>query len=117
VRRRRAALAAALVWCLCAPPAGAQTAPEPEAETPEALPEGKGRDETFYACTACHSTAIVRQQGMSRENWAAALEWMTERHGLPKFETAERDLILDYLAMAFPPRQRRGFTTPFQPTR
>jgi hypothetical protein len=113
----RAAWAAAIVVCLAAVPAAGQSAPEPEQETPEVLPEGKGRDETFYACTACHSTSIVRQQGMSRENWASALEWMTERHGLPKFDTAERDLILDYLAAAFPPRERRGFTSPFSPTR
>jgi hypothetical protein len=105
---RRAALA--LAWLICAAPGAAE-------EAPEDLPEGQGREETFYACTPCHSTAIVRSQGLSRENWQAALEWMTERHGLPRFEAAERDLILDYLAHAFPPRQRRGFTSPFEPTR
>jgi hypothetical protein len=102
--------------CLWAATAVPQ-APAEEPETPEALPAGKGRDETFYACTACHSTAIVRQQGMSRENWDSALQWMTERHGLPEFDKAERELILDYLAAAFPARQRRGFNVPFQPTR
>jgi hypothetical protein len=54
---------------------------------------------------------------MSRDNWESALQWMTERHGLPQFDKAERDLILDYLAEAFPARQRRGFNVPFRPTR
>jgi hypothetical protein len=100
----------ALAWLACAAPAAAE-------EAPEDLPAGTGREETFYACTACHSTAIIRSQGLSRDNWRAALDWMTERHGLPKFEPAERDLILDYLAHAFPPRSRPGFVPPFQPTR
>ncbi len=115
MRAFKATLAAAVLVSLWAVVAAAQTRAE-EPETPEVLPAGKGRDESFYACTACHSTAIVRQQGMSRENWASALQWMTERHGLPQFDKAERELILDYLAEAFPARPRRGFNVPFQPT-
>ncbi len=93
---------------------GAGEAPaEPAIETPEVLPEGVGREEAFYACTACHGSRIVSQQGMSRERWEATLDWMVERHKMTPPDTAERAVILDYLAAAFPPRQRRGYSNPF----
>lgn len=81
-------------------------------ETPESFPDGPGREETFYFCTACHGGAIVKQQGMTRERWSESLDWMTERHAMPKLEGAERDQILDYLTHAFPPR-RRAPVNPF----
>lgn len=81
-------------------------------ETPEVLPAGKGRDETFYGCTACHGTALVTAQGMTRAQWDSTIDWMIERHGMPEPEAADRDLILDYLAQHFPPRQR-GRPNPF----
>ncbi len=82
-------------------------------ETPDALPEGKGRDETFYLCTACHGTAIISQQGMPRERWDESFDWMIEKHRMPDPGAADRALIVDYLAQAFPPRQQRGRTNPF----
>jgi hypothetical protein len=81
-------------------------------ETPESLPEGKGREETFYGCTGCHGTAIIRQQGMTRERWDETLRVMTDKHGMANYEGELRDLILDYLATTFPPR-RRAPTNPF----
>jgi hypothetical protein len=75
-------------------------------ETPESLPEGKGRDETFYGCTACHGTAIIRQQGMTRERWDETMRVMTEKHGMTPYEGELRELILDYLSTTFPPRRR-----------
>jgi hypothetical protein len=35
-------------------PAMAQTTFTPREESPAEFAEGAGRDETFYACTACH---------------------------------------------------------------
>lgn len=93
-----------------APPA--QTARVTD-ETPEALPDGKGRDETFYLCTACHGTAIIRQQGMPRQRWDETFDWMIEKHRMPDPGAADRSLIVDYLAQAFPPRQQRGRANPF----
>lgn len=81
-------------------------------ETPEVLPEGPGREETFYGCTACHGTAIIRQQGMTRERWDETLHIMTSKHGMPEYDGELRDLILDYLATNFPPR-RRAPANPF----
>jgi hypothetical protein len=76
------------------------------AEDDDDLPAGKGRDETVAFCGGCHSMGIVRQQGMSRPRWDETLNWMVERHGMPHIEGEARELILDYLALAFPPKQR-----------
>src|SRR4051812_40730168 len=38
-------------------------------ERPEDFPEGPGRDETFYACVACHNFKLVAAQGMGRQQW------------------------------------------------
>lgn len=90
---------------------------EATVETPEVLPEGPGRDETFYTCTACHGSLIIRQQGMSRALWDATLDFMVERHNMTPLEGAERQLVLDYLASSFPPRNRpRGRPNPFATT-
>ncbi len=88
---------------------------EQTAETPEALPEGNGREDTFYRCTACHSTAVIRRSRLSRERWDELMDWMTERHGMPPLEGEERRLIVGYLAGAFPPQEqrRRGPANPF----
>ncbi len=106
---RRARLGAALglaAALAAAVPLWAQQTTEAEPETPEVLPEGPGRDETFFACVACHNTAIIRAQGLSRERWDETLTWMVEKHNMPDYEGEERRVILDYLAQHFPPRRR-----------
>lgn len=88
----------------------------PRDENIEELPAGPGRDETFYACTACHNFKLVAQQGMSRQRWNDTLTWMTERQGMPALEGADRELILDYLAAHYPqtePAARGGWQNPF----
>ena len=101
MRLLRSMLAAALLFA--APPAALVFA---EDETPEMLPAGKGRDETFYACIACHGTALIKAQGMSRERWDETLDWMMQRHNMPELDKDTRLLVLDYLSAQFPPRQR-----------
>lgn len=98
-----------------APGPRAQTAPEAGVE---AYPEHAGRDETFGFCTACHGFKLVSAQGMSREKWDATLDWMTERHAMPKLEGEDRAAILGYLAEAFPPKAPAadgGWKSPFAP--
>lgn len=99
--KARALLAAAFLLALAAPAARAQ-------ETPEALPEAPGREETFYACTACHGTAVIGRSRLTREGWDELMDWMTEKQGMAPLEGEERRVIVDYLARAFPPGQRRG---------
>jgi hypothetical protein len=104
---------------LASPPAQAEAAVDfrPKDETPEQYPVGPNREHAFYFCTACHGFRIVAAQGMSRARWDESLTWMTERHGMPKLEGQERIKILDYLATAFPERQRApgGWRSPFAP--
>lgn len=91
--------------------AAAQEAP---VETPDVLPAGLGRDETFYVCTACHGSAIVRQQGMTREVWEQTIDIMIQRQQMAPLDAPLRALIADYLAASFPPR-RRAPANPFVP--
>lgn len=57
-----------------------------------------GAEETFYACTACHSEMIVAQQGKTREAWDKLFDWMIEEQGMQELDAEERTVILDYLA-------------------
>lgn len=86
------------------------------AETEDALPPGHGREDTFPRCTACHSTAIIRRSGLSRERWDALMDWMVEKQNMTPLEPDMRVVIVDYLAAAFParranPRARNPFLT------
>jgi len=90
----------------------------PKDERIEDLPEGPGRDETFGLCTACHGYRLVSNQGMTRDKWDETMAWMTERHGMPDIQGADRDLILNYLAAHHPPKapaRAGGFRNPFAP--
>ena len=93
--------------------AQADTAAQP-AETPEALPPGEAREDVFYACTACHSTAVIRRSRLSRQQWDDLMDWMAEKHGMNPLEGERRRQIVDYLATAFPASSgRRRAGNPF----
>ena len=94
----------------------AQTAFTPRDESPEDFPAGAGRDETFYACTACHGFKLVAQQGLSRAGWEDSINLMIRRHNMPPLDTKDRDVVLGYLAATYPPRApatRGGWQNPF----
>lgn len=113
----RRAIAGAMLLAGIATLAFGQGAPgfDPREESPQDLPPGPGREETFYACTPCHNFKLVAAQGMSRERWDGTVTYMTERHGMPPIEGKDRKLILDYLATHFPERapSRPGWRNPF----
>jgi len=93
---------------------GQQPTFEPRQEEPEEFPDLPGREDTFYFCSACHNFKLVAQQGMSRHRWDSTLSMMTERHGMPKLEGPEREVILRYLENAFPELDSpRGWQNPF----
>ncbi len=75
------------------------------------LPPGPGREQVFYLCQACHSLAIVKQQGLSRDSWDESLTWMVKEQDMPEPEPAERKLILDYLS------ENLGITRNLRPKR
>jgi hypothetical protein len=88
----------------------------PRDESPEEYPAGAGRDDTFYACTACHGFKLVASQGQNRRQWDDTINWMSEKHGMPKLEGKDRETVLNYLEEAFPPSapaSRGGFQNPF----
>jgi hypothetical protein len=90
----------------------------PRDENPEDFPAGPGRDDTFYACTACHGFKLVAQQGMNRRQWEDSLQWMTEKHGMPPLPEKEQKVVLDYLEATYPPRAPAaspGWQNPFAP--
>jgi len=104
---------AALLWMA---PAIAQTAFTPRDESPEEFSPGPGRDETFYACTACHGFRLVAQQGMTRAQWEDSINLMTRRHNMPPLDGKDRETVLNYLEAAYPPRApagRGGWVNPF----
>jgi hypothetical protein len=110
------ALAASLLL-ICA--AGAQP-PQfiPGDENPEDFPAGAGRDDTFYACTACHGFKLIAQQGMNRRQWEDSLQLMTDKHGMPPLPDKEKKVVLDYLEATYPPHtpaQSPGWQNPFAP--
>lgn len=100
--------AALLLLAAAFPGAALPAAAQEVGEESSVLPEGHGRDEVFYFCTACHSSLLVRNQAMSRERWDETLSWMTERHGMSELEGAERALFLDYLTAHFGPAKDGG---------
>ena len=88
--------------------------PPPHNDKVEDMPEGKGREVTFYTCTACHGVALIKAQGLTRDMWDSTFDLMLEKHRMPPVKPAERAEILDYLAEQFPPRRRtRGGDNPF----
>ena len=81
-------------------------------ETPDVFPAGTGRDATFYICTGCHGSAIVRQQGQSQDGWNGIIDLMINAKEMAPLDPETRALVLDYLAATFPPRPR-GYVNPF----
>ena len=96
-------------------PAMAQTSFTPRDESPEEFVAGAGRDETFYACTACHGFRLVAQQGMTRAQWEDSINLMIRRHNMPPPDAKERETVLNYLETTYPPRApgRGGWQNPF----
>jgi hypothetical protein len=83
-------------------------------DEPEDLPEGEGRETTFYQCSACHGFSVVARQGMSRAMWDDTLKLMVERHGMWELEPEEREEVLGYLVEAYPPTETPGgWVNPF----
>jgi hypothetical protein len=118
----QSAMAAGLVLATIGIAAGASPAEPaqftPRDETPEEFPPGPGRDDTFYACTACHNFKLVAQQGMTRQQWEDSLKWMTDRHSMSPLPDNEKKIVLDYLESTYPPRAPaggRGWLNPFAP--
>ena len=105
----------AIAGLVLAVPAIAQTF-APRDESPEEFPAGAGRDDTFYACTACHGFKLIAQQGLSRAGWEDSINLMISRHNMPPLDDKDRAVVLGYLEATYPPRApaaRGGWQNPF----
>lgn len=80
-----------------------QTAPDvPIGSSLESLPEHEGRNVTFAFCSPCHSMRLVAQQRLDRDGWEEVIDWMADEQGMVELLPETRQVVLDYLAWAFP---------------
>lgn len=63
------------------------------------LVKAPGRDLLLAHCTACHSTALITQNRMTRQRWDDTITWMQETQRLWPIPPADRARILDYLEL------------------
>jgi competence protein ComEA len=96
-------------WLLLQAPVSArQSAPAPQAQTPNdqqpahpEFPPGEGREAMLRLCTKCHSPTIVLAYGQKREGWEDTITKMV-RLGAVGSDEDFTD-IADYLTANFPP--------------
>ncbi len=65
------------------------------------LPVGPGMEETYYSCTACHSSQTFQQMRLTDARWEYLWDWMIEEQGMPDYGEESRVVILDYLKEHF----------------
>ena len=102
-----------LVVLLCVPVAVAQTsavhsdgadsASTPAIDPQSGLLEAAGKNLVVAHCSACHSSALITQNSMSRERWLDTIRWMQETQKLWPLGDAEAP-ILDYLSKWYGPK-------------
>lgn len=85
------------------PPAAAQDDAEAVELDPDLgnLPDTEGAEETYYQCTACHSTAIIKQQRLTDARWDYLWDWMVAEQGMYDPEDGTRETVLSYLKQHF----------------
>src|SRR3546814_340943 len=72
---------------------------------PSALPEGPGKEQVESVCTACHpASQITRSSGYTQAVWSELTATMIDLSGNPEL----REEITGYLAVHFPPNQRKA---------
>lgn len=64
-------------------------------------------------CTACHSSALITQNRMTREGWLQTIRWMQKKQGLWPLGDHEV-LVLDYLEKHYFP-ENSGRRKPIAP--
>ena len=66
------------------------------------LMEADGLQEVINNCTSCHSSKLIIQNRMNREQWYATIRWMQETQGLWDLGD-DQEVIVDYLIQNYPP--------------
>lgn len=65
------------------------------------LPDTPGAEDVYYACSGCHSLAIVKQQRLTDARWDYTFRWMVEAQKMPEPDEETKQRILDYLKRHF----------------
>jgi hypothetical protein len=65
------------------------------------LPATEGMEDTYYQCSACHSTAIIKQQHLTDARWNYLWGWMVNEQGMHEPDDDTKDVILAYLMRHF----------------
>lgn len=65
------------------------------------LPDAPGMEDTYYSCTACHSTATFAAQRLTDERWEYLWGWMITDQGMADYGDELRTDILAYLQTHF----------------
>ena len=65
------------------------------------LPIGPGHEDTYYACTICHSAQTFAQQRLTDERWEYLWDWMITDQGMADYGPELREIILGYLKTHF----------------
>ena len=55
-------------------------------------------------CTACHSSALITQNRMTREGWLKTIRWMQDKQGLWPLGEHE-EIVLSYLETYYFPEE------------
>jgi len=87
-----------VIWLLLSACVSEVEPPPPPPTPQDGLVEAEGVQWVRAHCTACHSPALVVQQGMSRERWQHTIEWMQETQNLWPIPDVQLNPLLDYLA-------------------
>jgi len=65
------------------------------------LPDGEGKAVAETSCLACHSSDLIRQQRLTKQQWTATITKMINwGAAVPE---SQREALLDYLATRFGP--------------
>lgn len=80
------------------PESSAAVAPNPDFDN---LPDTAGVEETYYMCTGCHSSAIIKQQSISDARWDYLWGWMIKEQGMAEPDEDTKQAILAYLKEHF----------------
>ncbi|MBF7052102.1 hypothetical protein IOC61_02060 [Halomonas sp. KAO] len=86
---------------LALPVMGAAQETDPES----GLIKAEGWQMTKANCTVCHSAKLVTQNSGTRGHWESLIRWMQETQGLWEFQPEMENVILDYLAEHYGPKE------------
>lgn len=70
-----------------------------QAQTRQALPEGKGKAQFMQTCSQCHGLEMVTKQRNTADGWSAVIDDMVSRGAQGTDD--DFDLIIKYLAANF----------------